>query len=443
MPKSIAYVLCVLIGIAVYLTPQLGVFYLFLAGIGVTITLIMKREARETRRFLVTVIVLMALVRFFLSLFVMKSRGEELSQDEGLYSKKALLMVYEQKYKSDLGAKFQGYFDDADMPQRQYGINLYTYVLALFYKCFGYQIQAARLINIFVSIMVFLCVFYLTRPLFGAPTARLASVFYAFFPSLTFWSVMVGIDYFALLGILLLLMSFIKFKEKISFGWVLVFLAACLVTFGVRYHIFMVIAVEFIGIVMAGLFLRFSAKMKIVLLGAGMVFVSVVGFSRVINRMISEINDLGLKIVAQQALLAKSDMAGYLIYPIHCYQKISCSLGDLAHGYLKGMWYVFFSPFPWRIESPLQCMAYPQTIIMYAMMPFILYGMALSFRRKIRGRWVLTLFVLSVATFLALIEGNIGALFRHKDMMTPVLLIFFAYGLHEVLSKARLPEART
>ena len=209
--NKFAVYLCVILGaVMLSLFFKLNALYLFFILVGAIVYFLYRNKKEKSRNFLIALILLVVISRLVLSLFVLNARKGELAQDEGLYSKKALLKVYELKGISNSNELFDKFFNDYDMLDRSYGYNGYTYALTAFYYIFGYQTQGARLINIFFNILTLLLIFYLARELFGEAAARMSSVIFAFFPSIMLWSVMLGVDTLIIFGVTLYMISLMK-----------------------------------------------------------------------------------------------------------------------------------------------------------------------------------------------------------------------------------------
>ena len=133
----------------------------------------------------------------------------------------------------------------------------------------------------------------------------------------------------------------------------------------------------------------------------------------------------------RQRNYARIDEGGYITYPAYCYQGLRCTIPDLFKAYMKGMAYALFSPFPWQIDSKIQLMAYPQIILFYFSLPFIIYGFYRGLKVSRTATLVISLYVVILFSVFALVEGNVGAVFRHRDMATPFLLIYFGGGMRK------------
>ena len=424
--------------VAVFLFPKLDALYLFLALAGLAIFLIRRRAPKEDAKFLTIMIVCIVVTRILLSLLVMEARREILTQDEGLYSKKAIMKVCQMRGIRGSEGDFAEFFNnDPDLLDKLYGYNAYTYLLSSFYYIFGYQIQAARFINTILSILAMLFIFYTAKEAFGQEIAKLSSAIFAFFPSLVLWSISIGTDMMILLCVIAYIYAFIRILKKLEFGLILVMAASILVLFsfmGRGQAVQVLILVTAAGMVYR-LFKKFTKKVKLSILLFLILLIIVSINSPAVSVADRHIQENIHKIMRIQSGFAVIDDSGYLVYPAHCYQDFSCNLTEFFGAYFKGMVYAIFAPFPWQIASKLQLMAYPQIILWYCMLPFVVYGLFSGYRKNGLSAFILSLYCFLVLSIFALAEGNVGSLFRHRDMATPFLLIFFAVGLCALLKK--------
>jgi len=437
--RKIGISILIILGVMfVFLWQELSSLYFFIILVSLIIMMVARNKSNPDRKFLISLIIFIFVSRFFISLVLMHVKDGELVQDEGLYSKKALMKTYGPGGFPEINTAFFEYYNDRDMLAFKYGNTGYTQILFWFYRIFGYQIQAVRLINVIVAIFAFLCVYYLARALFGRDPARIASLIYAFFPSQILWSVMICVDLIIVFGILLGLLSMVRMIKGAGLYWLIPLLFSIVVIGTVRLYIMQI----FIGIVVitgiSVVVARLTKKAKLTL--ALVIFLLSAVYAAPCSRCLLPVvknqfyKKMGVVIRMQHAF-AYCDDSGYLIYPSYAYSNYYCNLKDLPLAYAKGMYHVIFSPFPWKVESKLQLMAYPQTIIWYILIPFFVYGFVLSFKKDALNALPVYLFMIVVFSIFAFIEGNIGALFRHKDMVTPLLIIYSGLGIYAVLDR--------
>jgi hypothetical protein len=87
-----------------------------------------------------------------------------------------------------------------------------------------------------------------------------------------------------------------------------------------------------------------------------------------------------------------------------------------------GLAYSLFAPFPWAARRYQELLAAPEVLLWYG----LLIGAAVSvWRARRRWRSLLTPVVMSLGLLavLALGEGNVGTLFRHRDMLVPFVVV--------------------
>lgn len=431
MRKVDLYLMIVAATAAIYLFFKFNALYFFIFLTAWIISMVARKAKKENRAFLITVIISMFIIGSLLGLLTMSMRGQVLSQDEGLYSKKAIAMVFAMKGCRNLEQRLCAYFKDRDMLYSGFGYNLYTYMLASFYSVFGYQIQAARFINMILNIFTFLVIFRIAGELFDNRVAKMSALIFAFYPSIMLWSVMLGIDSSALLGITAYMLSMIMLlkENKFELKWICVMIMSYFIISLFRAHVADVLLRVTVMVIAGVLFARLSRKIRasLVLIASAILIVSLLS-PNFMHFMKTKMQHEVDEIVRRQWGFAEADDSSYSLYPYECYRDRSCTPAEFIMGYMKGASYVFFAPFPWKIESGLQCMAYPQVVIWFSMIPFMIYGFYLGFRRNAFLSLPVFLYVFMMVSIFAVAGGNVGALFRHKDMITPFVIIYFTAG---------------
>jgi len=102
-----------------------------------------------------------------------------------------------------------------------------------------------------------------------------------------------------------------------------------------------------------------------------------------------------------------------------------------------GLVYFLFAPFPWAIDSVLQLVTLPETLLWYALVPFTLIGL----RRGLRAEHASALLIvgvlaISVSSY-ALVEGTFGTAYRHRSQFLPLFFVFAAQGLAATWARRR------
>ena len=110
---------------------------------------------------------------------------------------------------------------------------------------------------------------------------------------------------------------------------------------------------------------------------------------------------------------------------------------QVLSAYFRGLGYALFRPFPWRIKKFTHALASVHMAIWYALFPFMCAGLYGVFRKPSKDKFVLVAFFFIFVSALALGEGNVGALIRHREIISFAYVIFAAAGLVNTFSKKK------
>ena len=110
-----------------------------------------------------------------------------------------------------------------------------------------------------------------------------------------------------------------------------------------------------------------------------------------------------------------------------------------------GLAYYLFAPFPWDLGSTLQWVTLPETLLWYALIPFMARGVLVAVRNDPRAYGVLATVMVSIIVPYALVQGNVGTAYRHRAQILPLVFVFVAIGLRDTaasLATRRRERAR-
>ena len=95
----------------------------------------------------------------------------------------------------------------------------------------------------------------------------------------------------------------------------------------------------------------------------------------------------------------------------------------------KAVSHYLLEPTPARMGTSSLVMIHPQMMVWYALLPFAVVGTFLSFGRNFRRSGFLAATLAVWILIGALASGNIGLLFRVRDMVTPFIIVVAVAGL--------------
>lgn len=350
---------------------------------------------------------------------------------------------------------------------RAFGINAVSIMSSIFYSAFGFNLFALKMLTCMLGALTAVLIYYLSKKLFNIKIAKVASVLVAFYPSLIRWSAQVIKEPFIipLILIIFLAVSGINLKK-----WYLSLVIAILTL--ILYSLQPLIAVMlFLILLLCPLLLLYFKRINLIKIFITILslFVLVVYIST--NQALQDKIKRGLLTMVQHSYQQNiGGKSGYSLYPLYIlnkqdpfehinhlpvfyrhilpppeiietaqiYQgaltKHRIFYGSFFISYLLGLVYVIFSPFPWSISTVLQLQAYPQIILTYCLIPFIVLGIILCIRYRFKETFLILFFYFGVISLLAISEGNVGGLFRHRDWVAPFTLMFGAIGLVKVFN---------
>ena len=310
----------------------------------------------------------------------------------------------------------------------------YLFNGALF-RLFGEARSAPAILNVFMGawlpVVLYATVLRVVRR--NRHVARLSALLVAFFPSLVLWSVLNIREAPTILAIALAVYGAVRLQERWGAAGVLSLLLGATVLAGSREYLMVLVC----GACAMALLVRRARAPAIAVLG-GVALLSLLTLalqtSGVGGTLVVE-PSLG-RIQALRADLALGAASAY--GQGHDVSTLSGALSFLPNGFA----HFVFAPFPWRVGSVLQAVTLPETILWYALFPFVLWGGFLGLRHDPRGLSVVLSVLFVVVLAYSLVEGNVGTAYRHRAQVLPLFLVFAAIGLTDVYGLHRERAAR-
>mgnify|MGYP001614473377 CR=1 FL=1 len=382
-----------------------------------------------------------------------------------------------------------------------YRIGFFAYFYGYIYALFGYSPLIIKYLNLILGIIGCFLIYFWVRDVFGEKQAKLSLFLTLFLPSRFIWSTsglkdtLVFFSFSLMLFIFfklqrtnsLLLSAVIIFAAFINYASVYIYIPTTFINYASTYVYIPIILILFfyrkkiISLFSSFIFMKLAYVLVhsirihfiepvtvslvaslITLLKRGKIFLLAV-FIPLLLFALFEVDKDSLKnyyrsgamimIEAHkgQALAGEYAMSKYKIYPqrfydnsisIHDRQSMSISFKELFISYLFGMSYHFLSPFPWTLNSKGLIFGYIQSVYVYILLPFIVIGIMIGFRYHWRKTFPYFLLILMIGSMNSLFLGNMGTLFRHRDMVMPFFIAFGAIGLTHIIKMPRIGYER-
>ncbi len=325
---------------------------------------------------------------------------------------------------------------------QQYGWHGYAYAIAAFYYLFGFSPISIKFVNCLLGALLGPVFFYLARWSFNRSIGRWAGFCIAFFPSLVLWSAtnLKEPSLFLLTGCIPLL--FIKCLEALksplktrAAGWLALLAAVLAIHSTLRSKDFSWMLFGSLLLWQGWVFLHrqkdFFRKRKL--------WTPLIGGFLIIGAAAVWLN---LRPVLEFAFARHIGYAwdygvSYRYLPVEFYdpewfsrwrEMRGLDILEVIGVLSRAVFHFLAEPFPGRIERLHQLMTYPQMILWYFLWPLALIGIFASMRWN-HLRTLFLALVLGAWTLMgALTSGNVGTVFRIRDMVSPFFLIFACVG---------------
>jgi len=308
----------------------------------------------------------------------------------------------------------------------------YPYLVGAIYYAFGISKAIPLFINCVIGAAAVFPVHALAGRMAGRIAARRAALLVAFFPSLVLWSSLMVRDCW----VLLFIAGALYFAERVRRRFSLADLAGVVLCCGLlgffRSYILFVVVAAIVGAWLLG-----GMSLPKAVFTGGTVMVGLILALRtgaVSGVVLDEATLENLAVMRHNNSLGPS-LAGSL-------GTADVSTPTAALSYLPlGLLYFYFSPLPWQVGSPRQVLAVVDLLLWYSCLPAIFFGMAWLLRHRFRSTLPLLFTVIGISVLYALVEGNIGIIFRHRAQIIVPLCAVAGVG-YALKKRAQRKEAR-
>lgn len=334
-----------------------------------------------------------------------------------------------------------------DFSDRSYGRSGHLYPMVLFYHLFGYSPTAIKGISALLGVLTGLLIYDMTRHLAGRGAARLACLFVWYWPSLILWSVTNLKDPYIIFLLCLAIWSFQRWVGRQQrVGYLILTVAALYAHATIKENLWALMAAA-MGLAWLCHLRRRLLRWGALLCGIALLGGVVATQPQVQGRVHATVQQIVLRHI-HNAGIPPDPARDYQLLPTKYYQplisdgqleKLGLGLRELVPMAVWGYVYFVLVPLPWRAASLPQLAVVPQMLVWYGLLGTAAAGIW-SLRRT---WWREALLPLSVMVGLTLIlgvsNGNVGTAFRHRDLVTPLYLMFAAIGLSRLWTGRQEP----
>ncbi|QQS39768.1 MAG: glycosyltransferase family 39 protein [Acidobacteriota bacterium] len=320
-------------------------------------------------------------------------------------------------------------FNNRDNARLRSGSRGMYYLVGTLYFLFGKNILAAQAFCATVGAAVAPVVYRCAAQLYSNKrVALISSLFIAFFPAMIVWSGQLLKDGLVVFLLAFSMLMILRLQEKLR---PLDIVLLCVAMFGIvtlRFYIFYMLAAAVVGAFVVGaggskqsLAVRLAALLVI---GLGLTYLGVLGSA---ERGLERIDSLET-IQTSRAGLAR-DRAGFG-------EDIDVSTTEGAIGAIPiGFTYLMLAPFPWQAASLRQAFVFPEVIIWWISILFLISGAVYSLKNKLRETTPIFLFTGMLTLAYSIFQGNVGTAYRQRTQIQVFLFIFVAVGITIFLEK--------
>jgi hypothetical protein len=318
-----------------------------------------------------------------------------------------------------IGAQFAAYWHGTGFSAPTGWLDYRYFVGALSYLAPGFLLLP-RLINAFAGALTAALAASAAATLFGRRSGRITGLLTAFWPSIVVWSSLNLKDVWAMLALSLL--AYVVARRatishtKMALGLLVVF------------AILAVIRPWEIAVVGAGLTLGFARTVSrgpvLALVSVATVIGAAILFP-VLGAGTTELQTVSTTNVGEIRL---STMHGGSSFD----QGIDVSgPGAAITSAPMALAIVVLGPFPFALAGLRELLTIPEVLALYLLLPSAWRGIRRGIRERANSSWPLLAVVGAVLLSLALLEGNLGLIYRHRSQAFVLLFIFIGAGWRE------------
>lgn len=320
-----------------------------------------------------------------------------------------------------------------------YGYTGFMYILAVFFTLFGYSPISSRFINCLMGSLLIVLVYSIVKDISNQRAARLAAVLTAFFPSLLLWSTTNLKEPSTIFVVYLMLWSLVRFQKTRSPRYLTIAALSIAAQASIRYSYKLGFVLLTVGLIALYLFYAYLLDISLRRRAAVFLLVFIIGGGALFSqgaRIKSAAQGMVQTAYVHHKGVINTGGICYRLLPDDFYADYkNVSLIAFVRMLGRGWFHILFEPLPQRAkESASMLFSLPQMLLWYLLIPFAVLGAAILIRYRLKESTLLAAYFILMTSALAVFGGNIGTMFRIRDITTPLVLIFASVGLFNAFS---------
>jgi Dolichyl-phosphate-mannose-protein mannosyltransferase len=338
-------------------------------------------------------------------------------------------------YGQKLSDYWQGHGSVPSMFRGQMDLKLsYYYLNAVLFTLLGFAPLALVTLNCFVGTLTTWLAYRVAAELVDREAALRAAWLAALFPSLVLWSSMNLRDVWVLCSFLWLAFAVLIMRHR---RWVTALVAGGAGLGGIflfrPYLLPLVTTGLLAGSILSSMRKVKTAVLLAALLPAGLLILSIYSPREPLK---GTTVDGTLREISLTRHNLGSGGSSYM-------QDVKFhSVWDVIAFLPTGTIYFLLGPFPWAARGFRQFITVPEMLIWYGLIPRVLQGVRVAFRRSPSETIALLSMVVCFALPYVLVSSNLGTAYRHRAQVLVFLLIFAAAGLLDPRRRSRWTDPR-
>ena len=307
-----------------------------------------------------------------------------------------------------------------DMSLPGWGMN---YLTAAIYGLLGPNIFAAQSFCGVIGAATAPLVYFCSLSIFGNDrVAKVSAIAIAFFPSFIIWSSQLLKDGLIIFLLVLAVLMVLRLQEKFDFWALSLLLASLFGVLSLRFYIFYMLAAAVVGTFIVGVSRSSNSLIRrtlaLVLMGLGLTYV---GALRTASLNYDKFSNL------EQVQISRSDLAQSAESGYGGDVDVSTSEGAIQQ-LPVGFVYLMLAPFPWQMSNFRQLITLPEVLLWWALIPWMIFGIGFTLRRKLRAALPILIFSLMLTLAYSVFQGNVGTAYRQRTQIQVFLFMFIAVG---------------